>query len=115
MSDDSTDDIRTIDDAPLPPAPRQYIEEPPRGRIPDEPGFLRGNLGAIIWGIILVLLAIFIGQNWKQVKIDALFWSFDLKLSWALIAAAFFGIILGWLVPLIWKRSRRDRNENNRR
>lgn len=111
MSDNSSDTIRTIDDAPLPPAPRQYTEGAPQSRIPDEPGFLRSNFGAIIWGIILVLLAIFIGQNWKQVKIDVLFWSVDLKLSWALIAAAFFGIILGWLVPLFFKRSRRDRNE----
>jgi uncharacterized integral membrane protein len=116
MSDDASDAIRTIDDAPQSPAPRQYVESPPRSQIPDEPGFIRGNFGAIIWGIILVLLAIFIGQNWKQVKLDVLFWSIDLKLSWALIAAAFFGVILGWLVPVIWKRSRRKNQEQyNRR
>ncbi len=113
MSDNANDDIRTIDDAPV---PRTYNEGPP-SRIPDEPGFLRANFGAIIWGIVLVLLAVFIGQNWKTVKLDVLFWSIDLKLSWALIAAAIFGIILGWLVPIIWKRSRRERNgnQNNRR
>jgi uncharacterized integral membrane protein len=114
MSDESTDAIRTVDDAPRPSAPaRQYVEQPPR--IPDEPGFLRRNFGAIIWAIVLVLLAIFIGQNWKEVKIEALFWSFNIAISWALIAAAIFGIILGWLVPIIWKRSRRNRNENRGR
>jgi uncharacterized integral membrane protein len=111
MSDDSTDSIRPIDDITQPSVPaRQYIEEPPRSRIPDEPGFIRRNFGAILWAIVLVLLAIFIGQNWKEVRLEALFWSFDLALSWALIAAAIFGIILGWLVPLIWKRSRRNRD-----
>jgi uncharacterized integral membrane protein len=113
MSDDASDAIQTVDDAPRPSAPRQFVESPPRSLIPDEPGFLRKNLGATIWGVVLVLLAVFIGQNWREVKVDVFFWSFDIELSWALIAAAFAGIILGWLVPLIWKRSRRNKNAAN--
>jgi uncharacterized integral membrane protein len=113
MSDDSNDSIRPIDDVPVSRVPaRQYTDESPGTRIPDEPGFVRRNFGAIVWAIVLVLLAIFIGQNWKEVKIEALFWSFTIALSWALIAAAIFGIILGWLVPIIWKRSRRKGNAN---
>ena len=76
--------------------------------IPDEPGFLRRNLVGVLWGIVLVLLAIFIGQNWRDVRLDAYFWSFTTKLSFALIAAAVIGVILGWLVPfLVRHRSRR--------
>ena len=110
--DDRTrdDEIEFIEDAPRPAAPMMPAHQPARPApvIPDEPGFLRRNFVGVLWGIALVLLAIFIGQNWRDVRLDAYFWSFTTKLSFALIAAAVIGVILGWLVPfLVRHRSRR--------
>jgi uncharacterized integral membrane protein len=105
--DDGTydDEIRIVEDAPRA-APARPVPV-----IPDEPSFLRRNLAGILVGLVLVLLAVFIGQNWRDVRMDAYFWSFTTKLSFALIAAALFGMILGWLVPaLLRRRSRRDRD-----
>lgn len=102
--DDGTqeNEIRVVEDAPQPSAPRVIPV------IPDEPGFVRRNVVGVIWGIALVLLAIFIGQNWRDVRMDAYFWSFTTKLSFALIAAALIGVILGWLVPVLLRRARRQ-------
>jgi uncharacterized integral membrane protein len=101
--DDGTrdDEIRFVEDAPQAMRPAPVI--------PDEPGFLRRNLAGILVGTALVLLAIFIGQNWRDVPVDTFFWSFDIKLSFALIAAALVGVLLGWLVPLLVKRRNRRR------
>ena len=103
--DDGTreDEIQFVEDAPRPAAR-------PLPVIPDEPGFLRRNLVGVIWGIALVLLAIFIGQNWKDVRMDAFFWSFTTKLSFALIASALAGVILGWLVPVLVRHRGRNRH-----
>ena len=95
------DEIRVVDDAPRPAVARQVPV------IPDEPGFLRRNFGSVLWGIVLVLLAIIIGQNWRDVELDAYFWSFTTKLSFVLLAAALAGVILGWLVPVFMRRRRR--------
>lgn len=95
------DEIRIVDDAPRPGAPRVIPV------IPDEPNFIRRNFAGVLWGIVLVLLAIFIGQNWRDVRMDAYFWSFTTKLSFVLIAAALIGIILGWLVPFLVRHRRR--------
>jgi uncharacterized integral membrane protein len=105
--DDGTrdDEIRIIEDEP------RMAPIRPTPVIPDEPGFLRRNFAGILWGIVLVLLAIFIGQNWRDVRMDAYFWNFTTKLSFALIAAALLGAILGWLVPFLMRhRRRRDRD-----
>jgi uncharacterized integral membrane protein len=101
------DEFRIVEDAPRA-APVRPVPV-----IPDEPGFLRRNMGGILWGIVLVLLAIFIGQNWNDVRMNVYFWTFTTKLSFALIAAALLGVSLGWLVPaLARRRSRRDRDRD---
>jgi uncharacterized integral membrane protein len=102
--DDGTqdDEVRIVEDAPRPGAPRVIPV------IPDEPGFFRRNFVGVLWGICLVLLAIFIGQNWRDVQMDAYFWSFTTKLSFVLVAAALIGIILGWLVPFLMRHRRRQ-------
>lgn len=102
MSDDENSAIQPVPEMP----PAEF-----RSRIPDQPSFLRENFSAIIWAIVLVLLAILVGQNWNDTKINLLFWSVTLKLSWALIGAAIFGIILGWLVPIFWHMRRRKRQQ----
>ena len=54
----------------------EYIlaEETPRTpvirEIPPEPSNLKRNITIAIWGIILVVLALFIGQNWRDVPLN---------------------------------------------
>lgn len=88
------------------------IEDRPRTPViremPDEPSNIKRNLVVGFWAVILVLLALFVGQNWRDVRLNFLFWEFDLKLSFALIAAAFVGLILGFFIPIYWRRRGRN-------
>jgi uncharacterized integral membrane protein len=72
--------------------------------IPNEPSSFKRNITIAIWAIILVLLALFVGQNWRDETLEFLSWEFDIKLSFALMAAAFLGLVLGFFIAIFWKR-----------
>lgn len=92
----------------------EYIlaEDTPRTpvirEIPDEPSNFKRNITIAIWGIVLVVLALFIGQNWRDVPFAFLFWDFTVKLSFALLAAALIGILLGFLTPIYLRRRKKE-------
>ena len=92
----------------------EYIlaEETPRTpvirEIPPEPSNLKRNITIAIWGIILVVLALFIGQNWRDVPLTFLFWDFTVKLSFALLAAALIGIVLGFSISIYLRRRKKE-------
>ena len=84
--------------APVPPA---QPTPPPRRR--------RGILGQIRIGLLVLIgvaLLLFILLNYDQVEVQLLFWNPQLRLAWALLAAAFLGFVAGWLVPKLPSRRR---------
>ena len=84
-----------VDDRPRTPVIRE---------VPDQPSNFKRNFTIAIWAIILVLLALFVGQNWRDVRLNFLSWEFNLKLSFALLAASLLGLLLGFFIALFWKR-----------
>jgi uncharacterized integral membrane protein len=58
--------------------------------------------------IALVLLVIFVAQNFVVVEVRLLFWRIDLRLAWALVIIGVCGALVGSTLTLIW-RSRRAR------
>ena len=91
-------------------ADEEYIlaEDTPRTpvirEVPKEPSNFRRNLVVALWIIVLVVLALFVGQNWRSVRMEFLFWDFTLKVSIALLLAALIGILLGFAIPIFWRR-----------
>ena len=53
----------------------------------------------ILWAVALLLLAIFIAQNFDRVKVHLIAWNVTLPLAWALLIASALGFVLGLLVP----------------
>lgn len=84
-----------VDDRPRTPVVRE---------LPDQPSSFKRNLTVALWAIILVLLALFVGQNWRDVRLDFLSWDFSIKLSFALLASALLGLVLGFFLAIFWKR-----------
>jgi uncharacterized integral membrane protein len=71
-----------------------------------EPNWLRQQAARLIAGaVVLVLLLVFVLQNGDQVQVRLIAWDVDLRLAWALLIAAAFGAVLGWLLPKL-RRSR---------
>lgn len=97
VTDEQYDEIQVVEDAPR--ATARYV-------VPEETSYFRRNLTVILWSVVLVALALFIGQNWRSVRMEAFFWSFTIKLSFALLAAALFGLLLGFFIPVLWRRRR---------
>ncbi len=95
----SDEEYVLTNDAPQTPV----IREAPR-----EPSGFRRNLWLALWVAVLVILALFVGQNWRDVRMDFLFWDFTIKLSFALVAAAGFGMLLGFAIPIFWRRRSRS-------
>ena len=91
-------------------ADEEYIlaEDTPRTpvirEVPKEPSNFRRNLVVALWVSVLVVLALFVGQNWRSVRMEFLFWDFTLKVSIALLLAALIGILLGFAIPMFWRR-----------
>ena len=91
-------------------ADEEYIlaEDTPRTpvirEVPKEPSNFRRNLVVVLWVSVLVVLALFVGQNWRAVRMEFLFWDFTLKVSIALLLAALIGILLGFAIPMFWRR-----------
>ena len=75
---------------------------------PAETSWLRQQAPRLIVGtIVLVLLLVFIAQNDERVKVRIIAWDVDLRLAFALLIAAVFGAVLGWLLPKL-RRSRAE-------
>ena len=91
-------------------ADEEYIlaEDTPRTpvirEVPKEPSNFRRNLVVALWVSVLVVLALFVGQNWRSIRMEFLFWDFTLKVSIALLLAALIGILLGFAIPMFWPR-----------
>ena len=91
-------------------ADEEYIlaEDTPRTpvirEVPKEPSNFRRNLVVALWVSVLVVLALFVGQNWRSVRMEFLFWDFTLKVSIALLLAALIGVLLGFAIPIFWRR-----------
>ena len=91
-------------------ADEEYIlaEDTPRTpvirEVPKEPSNFRRNLVVVLWVSVLVVLALFVGQNWRSIRMEFLFWDFTLKVSIALLLAALIGILLGFAIPIFWRR-----------
>ena len=60
-----------------------------------------GNWRARLIGlaVIVVLLVVFIVENWLTVEVRFLFAKTETRLAWALIVAALLGYAAGWLTP----------------
>jgi uncharacterized integral membrane protein len=58
-------------------------------------------------GIAALLLAIFIVQNAQKVVIDFLFVETETPLIFGLLIAGLLGFAIGWLLPIV-RRGRRD-------
>lgn len=78
-----------------------------RRLIPEEPSQIWRNISVAIWAVILVALIVFIFQNWTKVRFEFLFWSFNTQLSWALLLATIFGMLIGVVVPFAIRRRRK--------
>ncbi|UJA19550.1 LapA family protein [Thermoleophilia bacterium SCSIO 60948] len=65
-----------------------------------------GSRGAQFWvGIAaLVLLVVFVIQNFQEVTVDFLFTTTQTPLVIALVIAGVLGALIGWLVPRVRRR-----------
>ncbi len=59
--------------------------------------------------VLLVLSLVLMLQNWDEVNVNLLFWDFDIRLVWALLAVFILGALIGWLVPRVIATTRRSR------
>jgi uncharacterized integral membrane protein len=48
---------------------------------------------------VVILLIVFIVENWLTVEVRFLFAKTETRLAWALIVAALLGYAAGWLTP----------------
>jgi uncharacterized integral membrane protein len=53
----------------------------------------------IVWTVILVILLVFILQNFDSVDFRILFWEFSIPLAVILLIFGVGGYVLGWLRP----------------
>ena len=53
----------------------------------------------LVAATLLVLITIFIAQNYETVEVRLLFWSINMRLAWTVLLAIAVGAIAGWLVP----------------
>lgn len=56
----------------------------------------------------VVLLAIFILQNFQNVEVKFLFTTTDTPLFLALLLAGALGALIGWAAPRVWRGGERD-------
>ncbi len=53
----------------------------------------------IVFAIIVLVLVVFIAQNWETVEVRLIIGRTETRLAWALIVAALLGYAAGWLTP----------------
>ena len=52
---------------------------------------------------VLVLLVLFIAENFVVVEVRIITRQVEIRLAWALLIAAGLGIVLGLLLPRLWR------------
>lgn len=55
----------------------------------------------IAWAVVLVVLVVFIAENFSTVEVRFLFTSTETRLAYALLASAALGFLAGYLLPRI--------------
>ncbi|HET8521979.1 MAG TPA: LapA family protein [Thermomicrobiales bacterium] len=58
----------------------------------------------VINAIIIILLIVFIVDNYNDVPVHFVFWTVTVQLAWALVIAALLGLVAGWLLRHMWRR-----------
>jgi uncharacterized integral membrane protein len=58
----------------------------------------------VINAIVVLLLIIFIVDNYNDVRVHFVVTTVTIKLAWALVIAAVLGLIVGWLLHRSWRR-----------
>jgi uncharacterized integral membrane protein len=53
----------------------------------------------VVLAVAMVLLVVFVAENFLVVEVRLFFWKTDARLAWALIVAALLGFVIGLLVP----------------
>jgi uncharacterized integral membrane protein len=66
----------------------------------------RLTLRLVLVAIILAADAIFVAQNYVDIELRFLTLNVDTHLSWMLVVALLPGILIGFLLPRPWRRSR---------
>ncbi len=60
----------------------------------------------IFISILLLILVVFVVQNYETVKIQLLFWSFTTSRAIIIFSSLFMGIIIGLIISFIGKSSK---------
>jgi len=92
---------------------------------PGEPGpgydesrrLTKGEIRWIIGGVVAILFGIFIAQNAREVKIDFVFFSANVRLIWLFLICAVIGAVLDRLLQRrgLLPTTRRRRDAEHRR
>jgi uncharacterized integral membrane protein len=64
----------------------------------------RSELHSWAFGVAIALLILFVALNSRQVKVNFIFATAKTPLVFALLLAALFGALLGWLWPRLRRR-----------
>ncbi|HET8521775.1 MAG TPA: LapA family protein [Thermomicrobiales bacterium] len=71
---------------------------------PPEPRSRWTTVRYVISAIVIVLLIVFIVDNYNDVEVHFVFWTATIQLAWALVIAALLGLVAGWLLRHMWRR-----------
>ena len=90
------------------------------GGPPPEPEIRKLSKGEVRWiigGILAILFGIFIAQNAREVKIDFVFFSANVRLIWLFLICAVIGAVIDRLLQRrgLLPMTRRKRKEEQRR
>lgn len=62
----------------------------------------------VVWGLVALLVLVFILQNTKNVRVDLLFWNVSTGLWLMLLVVFLIGLALGWLLTRLRAGRRND-------
>jgi uncharacterized integral membrane protein len=57
------------------------------------------TLRLVLLALAMVLLVVFVAENFVVVEVRLFFWETDARLAWALLVAALLGFVIGLLLP----------------
>ena len=93
--------------------------EPGENRPPDQESrrLTKGEIRWIIGGVIAILFGVFIAQNAREVKIDFVFFSANVRLIWLFLICAVIGAVIDRLLQRrgLLPTTRRRKAEQQRR